>query len=113
MGPHEPRQLPPPQTGANSQQVIDWLLANASNVEPCEHGPGEFAVWISLRPGELLCAFCHEAAQVLSHDIRCATCGSPAADPIPDAHVIAKVSDQLGAHFYLCGPCAQTDLRSA
>lgn len=60
----------------------------------------------------LLCGFCYQAAQVLAENIRCAACGRPAGDPDRDAEVISKLSDDLGAHFYLCKACIKADLRS-
>jgi hypothetical protein len=60
----------------------------------------------------LLYGFCNQAAQVLVEHIRCAACTSPAGDPSYDAVVIAKVSDEFGAHFYLCHACAGADLDS-
>jgi hypothetical protein len=70
----------------------------------CEHGKDRFALWISIRPGYLLCGFCYLAAQVLAEDIRCAACAGAAGDPDTDVTgTIAKISDELGARFYLCG----------
>ncbi len=92
--------------------VIDWLLATVTVLEACEHDLDGFALWISTRSGHLLCGFCYQAAQVLADDIRCAACGEPAGDPGRDAVVIAKISDALSVHFYLCHACADTDLES-
>jgi hypothetical protein len=90
--------------------VIDRLLPTVSDLEPCEHDKDGSTLWISTRLGHLLCPFCYQAAQVLVEEVRCAACASPAGDPDLDAVVIAKVSDELGAHFYLGGACADADL---
>jgi hypothetical protein len=92
--------------------VIDRLLVLAGGLEPCEHDKDGFALWISVRPGHLLCGFCDPAAQVLAEDSRCAACAGPAGDPDLDAVVVAKISDQLGAHYDLCAACAGADLTS-
>lgn len=86
-------------------------MATVSELEPCEHGCGDFAFWIATRPRRLLCEFCYGAAQVLAGDIRCAARGQPAGDPGTDAVVVVRVAPWLGAHFYLCGGCADLDLR--
>ena len=39
-----------------------------------------------------------------------AACGQPAGDPDKDAMVVVKVTDWLGAHFYLCQSCAELDI---
>jgi hypothetical protein len=62
------------------------------------------------RPGQLLCKFCYQAAQVLAQDVSCSACSGQAGDPDQDAIVLAKVTDSLGAHLYLCGSCADQDL---
>lgn len=100
----------PPKIGARGQKVIDGLAAGIGGLEQCEHDKDGFALWISLRPGHLLCGFCYRAAQVLARDIRCTACAAPAGDPGRDTVVVTKVSDNLGAHFFLCGPCADADL---
>jgi hypothetical protein len=100
-----------PDIGPCGQAVIDQLLARVSDLEFCEHPGGDFTFWIAARPGMLLCDFCYQAAQVLAGDIRCTACGQPAGDPGKDAVVMARVADRLGAHFYLCSPCAELDLR--
>ena len=86
-------------------------LATVTELESCEHGRGDFAFWIVTRPGELLCDFCYQAAQVLATDIRCAACGQPAGDTGTGAVAVARVAPLLGAHFYLCSWCAELDLR--
>ncbi|HEX9034724.1 MAG TPA: hypothetical protein VF834_23005 [Streptosporangiaceae bacterium] len=101
-----------PDIGANGQAVIDRVLATVAELEACEHELDGFALWISTRPRHLLCGFCYQACQVLAHDIRCAACREPAGDPSCDAVVVAKISDALGVHFYLCHACADTDLDS-
>jgi hypothetical protein len=112
MRPRKRPQQTPAQIGARGQAVIDQLLATVRGLEPCEHDKDGFALWISLRPGRLLCGFCYQSAQVLAEDISCAACASPAGDPELDAVVIAKISDELGAHIYMCGTCADADLVS-
>lgn len=97
--------------GASGSAVIARLLATVNDLETCEHDKDGFALWISTRPGALLCGFCYQAAQVLAGDVRCAACARPAADPGHDAVIIAKVSDHLGAHIYLCHACADADLK--
>ncbi len=92
--------------------MIDRLLATVTELDVCEHDLDGFALWISTRPGHLLCGFCNQAAQVMAEDIRCAACWEPAGDPGRDAVVVAKVSDALGVHFYLCHVCADADLDS-
>jgi hypothetical protein len=98
--------------GAQGLAVIDRLLDAVDELEPCEHDKDGFALWISLRPGYLLCGFCYQAAQVLAADICCTACASAAGDPDLDAVVIVKLSEDLGAHFYLCGGCAEADLKA-
>jgi hypothetical protein len=112
MRPRKHRRPAPPQIGARGQAVIDRLLAMVSDLEPCEHDKDGFALWISTRPAHLLCGFCYQAAHVLAQDIRCAACASQAGDPEHDAAVIAKISHELGARFYLCGACADAELPS-
>jgi hypothetical protein len=51
--------------------VAGGLLARVSELELCEHDPDGFALWISIRPGMLLCGFCYQAARVLAEAIRC------------------------------------------
>lgn len=108
--PRDRRQPGEPVIGACGQAVIDQLLANLPGLESCEHDKDGFALWISVRPGHLLCGFCYQAAQVLAEDIRCVACGRPAGDPDRDSAVVAKLADNLGAHFYLCHGCADSDL---
>ncbi|HET7016150.1 MAG TPA: hypothetical protein VFI65_19670 [Streptosporangiaceae bacterium] len=91
------------------QVIIDQLLATVTDLVPCEHDKEGFALWISTRPGHLLCGFCYQAAQVLAEEVQCAACPNAAGDPERDA-VIAKLRDNLGAHIYLCHACTQTDL---
>lgn len=91
--------------------MIDQLLATVSELEPCEHGYGDFAPWVATRPGGLLCEFCYQAAQVLAGDNTCAACGQRAGEPGMDAVVVARVAAWLGAHFHLCARCAELDLR--
>jgi hypothetical protein len=100
-----------PEIGPRGRAVIDQLLATVTELEYCEHADADFAFWIAARPSMLLCDFCYQAAQVLASDIRCAACGQPAGDPSMDAVVVARVAPWLGAHFYLCSPCAELDLR--
>ncbi len=87
-------------------------MASADGLEPCEHDKDGFALWISVRPRHLLCGFCYQAAQVLADGVWCAACGGPAGDPDLDAVVVAKISNELGAHIYLCAACADADLNS-
>jgi len=87
--------------------VIGHLLSVLlPGLEPCGHDKDGFALWISTRPGHLLCGFCYQAAQVLAEDVRCAACGRPAGDPSRGSAVVARLSGDLGAHFCLCGACA-------
>jgi hypothetical protein len=58
-------------------------------------------MWIATRPGRLLCKFCYQAAQVLAANVLCTACGQPAGGPDQDAIVVVKVTNWLGAHFYL------------
>ncbi len=60
------------------------------------------------RRGRATCCagFCYRAAQVLAANIRCAACASPAGDADRDAVVIARLTEDLGAHLYLCQDCA-------
>jgi len=102
-----------PDLGPRGQAVVDGLLARVSELGFCEHDPDGFALWISTRPGDLLCGFCYQAAQVLAENVRCAACGGPAEDAGTDAIVVLKVADWLGAHFYLCQSCTAQDLRAA
>jgi hypothetical protein len=102
-----------PEMGPHGQAVVDQLLARVAELEFCEHASGDFAFWISARPGMLLCEFCYQAAQILAGDIRCAACRRPAGDPGKDVVVVARVAAWLGAHLYLCSPCAEMDLRHA
>jgi hypothetical protein len=92
-----------PATDPTGQAVLEWLISRISELEFCEHDPEGFAMWISTRPGQLLCRFCYQAAQVLAQDVRCPAFGQQAGDPDQDAIVLAKVTDWLGAHLYLCG----------
>ncbi len=64
-------------------------------------------------PGRLLCKFCYQAAQVLAGNVPCTACGQPAGDPDQDAIVVVKVTNWLGAHFYLCPSCTDLDMRFA
>ena len=82
-----------------------------TELEFCEHAPEDFAFWIAIGPGLLLCGFCSQAAQILAGDIRCAACRQPAGDPDTDAVVVARIASWLDAHFYLCSACAALDLR--
>jgi hypothetical protein len=100
-----------PAIGAKSQAVMEGLLARVPGLEFCEHDLDGFAMWIATRPGSLLCKFCYQAAQVLAENVTCASCGQPAGDPDKDAMVVAKVTDWLGAHFYLCTSCTDLDIR--
>lgn len=63
--------------GPNGQAVVD-LVARASELTPCGHDSGGFALWIATRPDMLLCGFCYQAAQILADDILCAACAGPA-----------------------------------
>jgi hypothetical protein len=108
--PRKRRQPAPQRLGARGLAVIGRVVATVSDLEPCGHDTDGFALWISTRPGHLLCEFCYQAAQVLAKDVRCAACTNPAGDPDLDAVVIARLSDCLGAHIYLCAACAQADL---
>jgi hypothetical protein len=105
------RRRPSPPTGPRGQAVIDGLLARVGELDPCGHDADSFFLWLSVRPDSLLCGFCYQAAQVLAGDIACAACGRPAGNPGTDATLVAKVADWLGVHIYLCGWCAQADLR--
>jgi len=69
-----------PKIGARGRAVIDRLLATSGGLEPCDHDKDGFALWISIRPGYLLCGFCYQAARVLAGDIRCAACAGAAGD---------------------------------
>jgi hypothetical protein len=60
------REQPLPDIGPRGRAVAGGLLARVSELEFCEHDPGGFALWISIRPGMLLCGFCYQAAQVLA-----------------------------------------------
>ena len=104
------RQPTEPVLGANGQAVIDRLLATLADLELCDHDKDGFALWISTRPGHLLCGFCYQAAQILAENIRCAACSNPAGDHDHDRVIIANLSGDLGAHFYLCQACADSDL---
>lgn len=104
---------PPTPMGPNGQAVIDRLVARLNELTPCGHDLDGFGLWIATRPGKLLCASSYQAAQVLAGDIRCTACGRPADEPDQDPIVILKVNEGLGAHFYLCQPCADYDLRAA
>jgi hypothetical protein len=90
--------------------VLDRLAARAGELESCQHDPEGFAKWIPTSPDQRPCCFCHQAAQVLAQDIRCPACGEHAEEPDNDALVVANVTSGLGAHFYLCGSCADPDL---
>ena len=102
-----------PAMGPRGQAVADGLLARVPGLEFCEHDSDGFAMWIATRPGRLLCGFCYQAAQVLAENVVCAACGQPAGDPDKDAMVVVKVTDWLGAHFYLCQSCTDLDMRLA
>ena len=102
-----------PAMGAKSQAMVEGLLARVPGLELCEHDPDGFAMWIATRPGSLLCKFCYQAAQVLAENVVSGACGQPAGDPDMDAMVMVKVTDWLGAHFYLCRSCAELDMRLA
>jgi hypothetical protein len=99
-----------PALGPRGQAIVGGLLARVDDLEFCEHDPDGFALWIATRPGNLLCGFCYQAAQVLAENIRCTACGRPAGNPDTDAVVVLKIADWLGAHFYLCQSCADHDL---
>jgi len=104
------RRAKGPPTGAIANAVIDRLLAKISQLEMCEHDQDGFAMWIATRPGHLLCSFCYQAAQVLADDICCAACSAPAGVAGRDAIVVTKISEEMGAHFYLCQACMEADL---
>jgi hypothetical protein len=78
-----------------------------AELDACEHDKDGFALWTSL-PGRLPCGFCDQAAQVLTEES-----AAPAAAILPTvpatAVLIAEVSDDPGAHFYLCEACADDD----
>jgi hypothetical protein len=93
-----------PAAGGSATAVVGWLMTTVTELESCEHGKEDFALWISAWPGMLLCMLCYQAAQVLAEEIRWAACASLAGDPGRDAVVIAKVSDELGAHLPLATP---------
>jgi hypothetical protein len=105
--PRDSRDPTSPQIGDRGQAVISQLVAAICDLERCGPDTDGFALWISTRPGHLLCGFCYRAAQVLSEELRCA---NPVGDPDLNAVVIAKLSEYLGVHIYLCGACAQADL---
>ncbi len=96
--------------GPMGQAVVDGLLARVTELEHCEHDQHGFAYWIATRPDWLLCGFCYEAAQVMTDSVRCAACGQNAWNPDQGPVVMHKVSNWLGAHFYLCKSCADLDL---
>ena len=50
---------------------------------------------------------------MLADNIRCTACGQQAGDPDKDAVVLAKLTESLGAHFYLCTSCEEVDSRLA
>ena len=46
----------------------------------------------------------------MTDSVRCAACGQQAWNPDQDPVVVHKVSNRLGARFYLCKSCADLDL---
>ena len=97
-------------------------------------------MWISTRPDRLLCGFCYQAAQVLAElpelepdrlllepeprgtgpALAWAALAALQLHPRAvmvslhaDAIVVLKITDWLGAHFYLCKSCTDRDLRFA
>jgi hypothetical protein len=88
--------------------VVDGLLARAGDLEFCEHDRNGFALWIATRPGNLLCGFCYQAAQVLAENIRCTACGRPAGNPDTDAVVVLKIADWLARTSTCASPARIT-----
>jgi hypothetical protein len=101
-----------PGIGPRGQAVIDQLLAAVTELEFCEHGREDFALWIAARPGMVLCDFCYQTAQVLPQ-----TSGARRAGSQPGIRARTRWwwpgSPWLDAHFSLCSWCAELDLRHA
>jgi len=110
----EPGRRPEGCVGPRALAVIASVLGRLRVLARCEHlAAGEDAFWVALRPDDLLCWFCWEAAQVLAGDAACSACARPAGDARRDFVIVAKPVTGLAVHLWLCEACGHADLDEA
>jgi hypothetical protein len=102
-----------PVFGPLATEVIRAVLSREHDLVPCEHQPAEDRIWVSLRPGSLLCGSCHEAAQAMARqaDFWCASCGGPAGADIGHTAILARPRADLAVYFFMCLDCSALDAR--
>ena len=102
-----------PVFGPRATEVIRAVLALERQLVPCEHQPAGDRIWVSLRPGALLCGSCQEAAEAMAQleDSRCAWCNGPAGDKAGDTIILARPQADLAVQFWLCRECSALDAR--
>jgi hypothetical protein len=102
-----------PVFGPRATEVIGAVLSREHDLVPCEHQPAEDRIWVSLRPGSLLCGSCHEAARAMARleDFWCASCGGPAGADIGHTAILARPRADLAVYFFMCHDCSAQDAR--